>query len=54
MDPVLGIGKLGFKRWYERSTCDSCRTYAAFRLVGTEAGAMRVRCRKCAHEWRID
>jgi len=123
MDPTVGIGKLGFKRWYERqlieghawlitcvlcllavaacleelsfrgplsqvlalagcvfaagalalygweryrtimtavervaerSTCDACRTYAAFRLIGTEAGALRVRCRKCAHEWRID
>ena len=123
MDPALGIGKLGFKRWYERqlieghawlitcvlcllavaacleelsfrgplsqalalgafvfaagavavygwdlyrtimvvaervaerSTCESCRAYAAFRLIGTEGGAMRVRCRKCAHEWRID
>jgi hypothetical protein len=122
MDPAPGIGKLGFKRWYERqlleghawlvscvlgllaaaacleelslrgplpqvlalgaavfaagavaiygwsryrlimaevervaehSTCASCRTYAAFRIVGTEGSAMRVRCRKCAHEWRI-
>ena len=123
MEPALGIGKLGFKRWYERqlieghawlitcvlcliavsacleelsfrgplpqvlalgaavfaggavgiygwnryrlimavvervaehSTCVSCRTYAAFRLIGTEGTVMRVRCRKCAHEWRID
>lgn len=123
VEPSLGIGRLGFKRWYERqlieghawliscvlcllaaaacleelsfraplpqvlalgaavfaagavailgwnryrlimgevervaehSTCTSCRTYAAFRLVGTEGAAMRVRCRKCAHEWRID
>ena len=123
MDPAVAIGKLGFKRWYERqlieghawlitcvlcmltvaacledlslrgplgevlamgaavfaagvlaiygwhryraimevverigehSTCGSCRTYAAFRLVGTEGAALRVRCRKCAHEWRID
>jgi hypothetical protein len=123
MDPASGIGKLGFKRWYERelleghawlvssvlcmlavaacleeltfraplaqvlalgavlfaagavgiygwiryrqvmeivervgerSTCESCRAYAAFRIVGTEGTAMRVRCRKCAHEWRID
>jgi len=122
MDPAAGIGKLGFKRWYERqlieshawliscvlcllaaaacleelsfrgplpqalalgtavfaagavaiygwnryrlimaeverlgehSTCGSCRAYAAFRLVATEGAAMRVRCRKCAHEWRI-
>jgi hypothetical protein len=123
MDPAAGIGKLGFKRWYERqlieshawlvscvlcllaaaacleelsfraplpqvlalgaavfaagvvgiygwnryrlimavvervgehSTCASCRTYAAFRVVGAEGAALRVRCRKCAHEWRID
>ena len=123
MDPAAGIGKLGFKRWYERplleghawlgsgvvcllavaacleelsfraplaqvlalgaavfaaglvaiygwnryrlimavverigehSTCASCRAYAAFKLVGNERGALRVRCRKCAHEWRID
>lgn len=38
----------------EHSTCASCRTYAAFRLVGSEGGVLRVRCRKCAHEWRID
>jgi hypothetical protein len=123
MDPAAGIGKLGFKRWYERelleghawlvscvlcllavaacleelslraplpqvlalgaavfgagllaiygwnryrlimavverigehSTCGACRTYAAFRLIGTEGESLRVRCRKCAHEWRID
>lgn len=123
MDPAAGIGKLGFKRWYERqlleshawlvscvlcllgaaacleelsfrgplpqalalgaavfaagvvaiygwnryrlimaeverlgehSTCRACRAYAAFRLVGTDGAAMRVRCRKCAHEWRIE
>jgi hypothetical protein len=123
MDPAPGIGKLGFKRWYERqlieghawlitcvlcmlavaacleelsfrgplsqalalggfvfaagalavygwdryrtimvvaqrvaerSTCESCRTYAAFRLIGAEGGTLRVRCRKCAHEWRIE
>jgi hypothetical protein len=122
MDPVRGIGRLGFKRWYERqlleshawlvscvlsllaaaacleelsfrgplarvlalatavfaagamaiygwgryrllmteverfaehSTCASCRTYAAFRIIGNDGSAMHVRCRKCAHEWRI-
>jgi hypothetical protein len=37
-----------------RSTCEACRAYAAFRLIGTEGGAMRVRYRKRAHEWRID
>jgi hypothetical protein len=41
------------ERIAERSTCESCRAYAAFRLIGAEGGALRVRCRKCAHEWRI-
>ena len=122
MEPAAAIGRLGFKRWYERqlveghawlvtcflcmltvaacledlsfrgplgevlaigatvfaagivgiygwdryrrtmqvaeyvaaqSTCGSCNTYAAFKLLGADSGAMHVRCRKCAHEWRI-
>jgi hypothetical protein len=41
------------ERIAERSTCASCNTYGSFRLIGTEAGTMTVRCRKCANEWRI-
>jgi hypothetical protein len=37
-----------------RATCASCRAYAAFKLVGSDASSLTVRCRKCAHEWRID
>ena len=38
----------------ERATCASCRAYAKFKLVATDSVSMTVRCRKCAHEWRID
>ena len=36
-----------------RSTCGSCRTYAAFKLVG-DYPKMNVRCRKCGNEWQLD
>jgi len=39
------------ERLAEHSTCPGCGTYARFRLVD---GAMQVRCRRCAHEWRLD
>lgn len=39
------------ERLAEHSTCPGCGTYARFRLV---SGAMQVRCRKCAREWRLD
>ena len=39
------------ERLAEHSTCPGCGTYARFRLVG---GAMQVRCRRCAREWRLD
>jgi hypothetical protein len=38
----------------EHATCTSCRAYARFSLIGADATSMTVRCRKCAHEWRID
>jgi hypothetical protein len=38
----------------ERATCDSCRAYARFKLVGADSRSLTVRCRKCAHEWRIE
>lgn len=41
-------------RLAERATCASCRAYAAFNPVGSDATSLTVRCRKCAHEWRID
>ena len=37
----------------ERATCTSCRAYAKFKLIGSDASSLTVRCRKCAHEWRI-
>jgi hypothetical protein len=40
------------ERLSEQSTCKSCRTYAAFDLVGEQP--LRARCRKCGHEWRFD
>jgi tRNA(Ile2) C34 agmatinyltransferase TiaS len=41
------------ERFAERSTCPSCRAYAAFRVVGAEGSTLRVRCRKCAEQWRL-
>jgi hypothetical protein len=32
-----------------QATCPGCGTYARFKLVS----ATSVRCRKCAHEWRL-
>jgi hypothetical protein len=33
----------------EQATCAGCGTYARFKLISTT----EVRCRKCAHEWRL-
>ena len=38
----------------ERATCASCHAYARFKLIGADSRSLTVRCRKCAHEWRID
>ena len=38
----------------ERATCASCRAYAKFSLIASDEASLTVRCRKCAHEWRID
>jgi hypothetical protein len=63
---VFAAGLVGIYGWdrYRRimqvaeyvagqSTCGACKTYAAFKLIGADSGSMHVRCRKCAHEWRI-
>jgi hypothetical protein len=41
------------ERLGEQSTCGSCRTYAAFKVIG-EYPKMNVRCRKCGNEWLLD
>ena len=41
------------ERLGEQSTCGSCRTYAAFKVIG-EYPKMSVRCRKCGNEWLLD
>lgn len=43
----------------EHSKCEKCTTYGALEVVrpsdAARAGSMiTVRCRKCAHEWRMD
>jgi len=53
---------LAAQRAAERSTCEACGAYAALDVVrsGTTmpkakpVGWVRVRCRKCGHEWMID
>jgi hypothetical protein len=40
-----------------QAACASCGTYGRFELVGEHAptdSIMRVRCRQCGNEWRID
>lgn len=45
----------------EVATCTNCQTYAAFNVVGSGTHMredehdfwMRVRCRKCGHEWTM-
>jgi hypothetical protein len=54
-----GIGIYGFVRYQkilveaellgEHATCSTCGTYARFQLISHS----RVRCRKCANEWRL-
>jgi ribosomal protein S27E len=41
------------ERLGEQSTCRSCRTYAAFKVIA-EYPKMNVRCRKCGNEWLLD
>lgn len=41
------------ERYGDKSTCAGCATYARFELLGEDAGTLRVRCRKCAHEWLL-
>jgi hypothetical protein len=43
----------------EHSKCEKCATYGAFEIVRAaeelKTGSnVTVRCRKCAHEWRMD
>lgn len=40
----------------DQAVCRSCGTYALLDLLGEDSGgpALRVRCRRCGHEWRID
>ncbi|MGH8719815.1 MAG: hypothetical protein ACREV0_12880 [Burkholderiales bacterium] len=45
----------------EGATCKNCQTYAAFNVIGSGTHLpadefdfwMRVRCRKCSHEWTM-
>jgi hypothetical protein len=56
---AAAIGVYGMKRYQailgeaealgEQATCAGCGTYARFQLIS----ASQVRCRKCAHEWRL-
>jgi len=54
-----GIGIYGLQRYQrimvqaeslgEHATCAGCGAYARFKMISAHA----VRCRKCAHEWRL-
>jgi hypothetical protein len=37
------------ERLSEQSTCKTCRTYAAFSIIGRQP--LSVRCLNCSHEW---
>lgn len=40
----------------DQAICRECNAYAKWELIGEEANGSRleVRCRKCAHRWRIE
>jgi hypothetical protein len=40
-------------RLAERAVCTVCASYGLFNLVAADADTITVRCRKCAHEWRM-
>jgi len=56
---AAAIGIYGMRRYQkilseaerlgEHATCGACGAYARFRMIS----ASQVRCRKCAHEWRL-
>jgi hypothetical protein len=56
---ATAIGIYGLRRYQqilteaeqlgENATCGGCGAYARFRLIT----ATQVRCRRCAHEWRL-
>jgi hypothetical protein len=40
-------------RLAELAVCRDCASYGLFSLVAADADSITVRCRKCAHEWRL-
>lgn len=36
-----------------QADCPHCREYARFKLMAENGEALRVRCKKCEHEWQI-
>lgn len=66
---VFGSGILAWLAWQryqvtmaraeyfgEQSVCEACKTYARFEVVGEAADGnqwLRVRCRKCGHDWTL-
>jgi hypothetical protein len=40
-------------RLADRAVCKACASYGTFDPVAADAGSITVRCRKCAHEWRL-
>jgi RNase P subunit RPR2 len=42
----------------ERSTCDNCATYGVLDLARRSTAelrpGLRVKCRKCGHEWHME
>jgi len=61
----VGIGYLALRRYLrllnhaeyvaDQAICRSCNSYAKWELLGEDGdgAALQVRCRKCAHHWRI-
>lgn len=38
----------------DQAICRHCDSYATFDLIGGDEPVLRVRCRRCRHEWRIE
>lgn len=38
----------------DQAICRACDSYATWDLVDEQGPVLRVRCRRCRHEWRID
>lgn len=62
---LVSLRRYNFLMWRaevlgSQSSCPRCEAYGVLKVLGVDgqggasAGAIRVRCKKCAHEWRME